>query len=44
MSRGKEETIKLRENIEEQLNRLLTQLKDLEDNKEELVKNEKNII
>lgn len=37
-SRGKQETDQLRANVEEQLNRLLTQLKDLEDNKEELVR------
>jgi len=35
-SRGSQETTKLRANVEEQLNRLLTQLKDLEENKEEL--------
>lgn len=36
-SRGKQETDKLQTNIEEQLNRLLTQLNDLEENKEDLV-------
>mmetsp|Transcript_19254 Transcript_19254/g.26950 ORF Transcript_19254/g.26950 Transcript_19254/m.26950 type:complete len:192 (-) Transcript_19254:63-638(-) len=35
-SRGASETQKLRENLEEQLNRLLTQLQDLEENKEDL--------
>jgi len=35
-SRGKQETDKLRENVEDQLNRLLNQLKDLEDSKEDL--------
>ncbi|PRP88571.1 hypothetical protein PROFUN_02982 [Planoprotostelium fungivorum] len=34
-SRGADETKKLKENIEEQLNRLLTQLKDLEEFKDE---------
>eukprot|EP01119_Soliformovum_irregulare_P001254 TRINITY_DN1097_c0_g1_i1.p1 TRINITY_DN1097_c0_g1~~TRINITY_DN1097_c0_g1_i1.p1 ORF type:complete len:192 (-),score=71.06 TRINITY_DN1097_c0_g1_i1:341-916(-) len=35
-SRGAQETQKLQENVKEQLNRLLTQLKDLEEEKEEL--------
>jgi len=35
-SRGASETAKLKENVEEQLSRLLNQLKDLEDNKEDL--------
>lgn len=37
MSRGAGETEKLKANVEEQLSRLLTQLQDLEDNKEDLV-------
>lgn len=41
MSRGKQETQQLKVNVEEQLNRLLTQLKDLEESKEELVKKKK---
>lgn len=36
MSRGNEETKKLKANVEDQLNRLLTQLQDLEDLKDEL--------
>ena len=44
-SRGKQETAQLKQNVEEQLNRLLTQLKDLEESKEELVeKNRKKIV
>jgi len=35
MSRGKDETTKLRAQVEEQLSRLLNQLQDLEDNKED---------
>jgi len=35
-SRGAQETQKLKANVQDQLNRLLSQLKDLEDNKEEL--------
>jgi uncharacterized protein (UPF0335 family) len=35
-SRGASETAKLQANVEEQLSRLLNQLKDLEDNKEDL--------
>ena len=37
-SRGAQETNQLKKNVQEQLNRLLTQLKDLEDNKEDLVR------
>lgn len=36
-SRGEWETNKLRTNVEQQLNRLIVQLKDLEEFKEELV-------
>lgn len=35
-NRGKAETEKLRSNVEDQLNRLLSQLEDLEELKEEL--------
>eukprot|EP01035_Chromulina_nebulosa_P020622 gene20622-26739_t len=41
-SRGSSETIKLKENIESQLNRLLTQLKDIEEMKDELDEEEYN--
>jgi len=40
MSRGTQETSKLRAQVEEQLNRLLNQLQDLEDNKEEFESHE----
>ena len=33
--RGNSETLRLKSNIEDQLNRLLTQLQDLEDNRED---------
>ena len=33
--RGNTETLRLKANIEDQLNRLLTQLQDLEDNRED---------
>jgi len=36
MSKGKEETSRLRENVEQQLNRLLQQLQDLEELKDDL--------
>jgi len=36
MSRGQQETQQLKQNLQEQLNRLLTQLQDLEDNKADL--------
>jgi hypothetical protein len=35
-SRGKDETVKLRANIQDQLNRLITQLQDLEELREEM--------
>jgi hypothetical protein len=35
-SRGDSETVRLKQNIEDQLKRLLTQLQDLEDMQEEL--------
>jgi hypothetical protein len=40
VSRGQAETDKLRQNIENQLNRLLTQLNDLEELREELTQDE----
>ncbi len=36
-SRGKDETQKLKQNVEEQLYRLLNQLKDLDENKDDFV-------
>ncbi|KAJ5076955.1 protein lzic [Anaeramoeba ignava] len=39
-SRGKQETEKLKKNIEDQLNRLLNQLQDLEELKEDLDQDE----
>ena len=39
VSRGEWETNKLRANVEQQLNRLIVQLSDLEEFKEELVIN-----